>query len=145
MLVLLYVSEECLEGVKMSMFNQKVWIGILSSIVISLAAISLSTYSITRGIQTTPAVTSTPISLGQKCNWKMAEVVDVQGNLYAYLGWEASYLHLAKWQNGWMELSYYFGHFPQNATLSPYKLRARAKRHLREDDKFSALVSKNRF
>jgi len=115
---------------KVSMVNQKVWAGILSSIVISLAAIALSTYVMTRSIQAAPMVTSTSISLGQKFNWKVAEVVDIQGNLYAYLGYEIpstttyNTLRLVKWQNGWLELTYSITRIlPGNVTLSPYKLQ----------------------
>ena len=62
-----------------------------------------------KSTQATPPVTATRISIGQKFNWTVAEVVDVQGNLYAYLGYEiltVETLRIAKWQNGWIELTY---------------------------------------
>jgi len=106
--------------------SQKVWVGVLSSIVISFASMGLSTYTVTRNIQIAPTMASTPISLGQKFNWTVAEVVEVQGNLYAYLGYEFPSHHFARWQNGWMELSYHEldpYYLPKNVTLTPYILR----------------------
>lgn len=108
------------------MVSQKIWFVVLSSIVISLASMGVSTYSVTRSIQATPAVTSTPISLGQKFNWTVAEVIEVQGNLYAYLGYGFPSHQFARWQNGWMVLSYHdldYYYLPKNVTLTPYILR----------------------
>jgi len=81
-----------------------------------------------------PPTAYTSISLGQKFNWSIAEVVDVQQNCYVYgghdvscVGWDWSgrpsvgTIHLAKWLNGWVELCYKDG-FPQNVSLSPYTL-----------------------
>jgi len=120
----------------------KIWIGVLIATIVSFASIGLSTYSVARSIQTAPIMTSTSISLGQKFNWTVAEVVDVQGNLFAYLGYDIPFryptewcsitLRLAKWQNGWMELSYSFftyvsysnevSFYMEKVTLSPYIL-----------------------
>jgi hypothetical protein len=109
--------------------------------IISLAAIAISTYTTIKGIQATPlpSVVSTSIGLGQKFNWTVAEVVEVQGNLYVYCGhtvssvyWDITNgtrpsvgtLHLAKWQNGWIELFYYVPNtLTLNVSLSPYELQ----------------------
>jgi len=82
-----------------------------------------------------PPTAYTPISLGQKFNWSTAEIVNVQQNYYVYsghdvscVGWDWSgrpsvgTIHLAKWLNGWVELSYRDG-FPQKVSLSPYTLQ----------------------
>lgn len=82
-----------------------------------------------------PPTAYTSISLGQKFNWSIAEVVDVQQNYYVYSGHDVSSvywtyytrpsvgtIHLAKWLNGWVELCYKDG-FPQNVSLSPYTLQ----------------------
>lgn len=82
-----------------------------------------------------PPTAYTSISLGQKFNWSIAEVVDIQQNYYVYLGHDVSSvywtmsgrpstgtIHLAKWLNGWVEL-YYKDGFPQNVSLSPYTLQ----------------------
>ena len=119
--------KKCLVKVfEMNMLSQKIGVAVLSSIVISLASMGLSTYSATRSIQATPTMNYTTISLGQKFNWTVAEVVEIQGNLYAYLGYEWPSHHFARWQNGWMELSYHYidpNYLPRNFTLAPYILQ----------------------
>ncbi len=80
-------------------------------------------------------IASTSIVLGEEFNWKVAEVVNIQGNMYGYLGYESITsnmvtMRLAKWQNGWMELTFSFTYVAppygprlfQNFTLSPYIL-----------------------
>jgi len=97
----------------------------LSAIIISLAAIVMSTYSMTKDIQTAPSVSATQRSIGENFNWKLGEVVDVQGNIYAYLGYQANTLRIAKYQNGWIELTYGLWAYEweqRNITLYPYKL-----------------------
>jgi len=84
---------------------------------------------------------TTPVSLGQSFMWYVGEVVDVQGNLYVYSGLEINFLesgfyfvhiHFARWQNGWIQLQYFFhtavanlGAFstPAKIALTPYLLR----------------------
>jgi len=110
------------------MSSQKVWFGVLFSIVISLAAMGFSTYSVTRSIQAAPIMTSTSISLEEEFNWAVAEIVEVQGNLYAYLGYmrhDAAWrlLRLAKWQDCWIEITYSVIDYPRNVSLSPYILQ----------------------
>jgi hypothetical protein len=107
----------------------------LVSLVISAAGIliSFSAYSVARSIRFAPTMNYTSISLGQKIDWAVGGVIEVQGNIYAYLGNEVSVssmrtLRFAKWQSNWIELTYsFFGYeynpFPANITLSPYKLQ----------------------
>lgn len=111
----------------MSMLTPRLLVAVLSSIAISLVALlmSFSAYSVAKSIQVAPTLEYTTISLGQKFNWRVAEVVEVQGNLYAYLGYEFPSHHLAKWLDGWMELSYRLdtNDLPINVTLAPYTLQ----------------------
>jgi hypothetical protein len=71
----------------------------------------------------------TSINLGQKFNWTVAEVINIQGNLYAYLGYEPlppsiyDRLHVARWQNAWLDLTYAVWLPPFNVTLAPYRLQ----------------------
>jgi len=111
----------------------------LCAFIISLAAIAVSTYSVTKDIQAAPSATATQRSTGENFKWKLGEVVDVQGNLYVYQGWNRlrySYgtygstseyysLSLARWQNRWLQLTYpfYTTSPEESVTLSPYKLQ----------------------
>jgi hypothetical protein len=136
MLVLLSTIQDLVSVVfEMSVVNKRVIVVMLVSLIISSAAIliSFSAYSVAGSIRFAPTMNYSTKSLGQTFNWAVAEVVEIQGNLYAYLGYEVTLssgrtLRLAKWQNGWMELTYHFlsyeySPFPANVTLSPYKLQ----------------------
>ena len=104
--------------------------------IVIIAALTLGSYSTSRNQN---MLSVTYVSLGQRYGWKLGEVIDVQGTLYAYLGYEiapygdriAYSLRLARWQNTWVELTYFLGetdfrssyYHSVNVTLSPYKLQ----------------------
>jgi hypothetical protein len=81
----------------MSMSSYRVWIMALCAVIISLAAIALSAYSVTKGIQAAPSVTSTSVSFGQKFNWSVDEVVDVKGRAIRISRLELLYISQHIW------------------------------------------------
>ena len=120
----------------MSELSRRVYVLTIVSFVLGLGATltSITAYSLARSTQTAATITSTRTSIGEKFNWSVGEVVDVNGNFFAYRGFEVPVyveaggflysVHLTRWQNAWIEVSYsFFTQSPEaNVTLSPYKL-----------------------
>ena len=112
----------------------------LLAIILASSALAISIGYMTRTDSAAFSET-TAVSLGQSFTWHVGEVVDVQGNLYVYSGLEINFqesdsyfvhLHFARWQNGWVQLRYFFdiavanlGGLPTPAriALHPYLLR----------------------
>ncbi len=112
----------------------------LLAIVLASSALAMNTGYLTKA-DSAGSSKATPVSPGQSFMWRVGEVIDVQGNLYAYSGLEINYqasgsnfihLHFARWQNGWIELRYFFNNAiandgilpaPGYLALYPYQLR----------------------
>jgi len=112
----------------------------LLAIILASSALAISIGYMTRTDSAAFSET-TAVSLGQSFTWHVGEVVDVQGNLYVYSGLEINFqtsgtyfvhLHFARWQNGWVQLRYFFDiavanlgglSTPARIALHPYLLR----------------------
>lgn len=66
----------------------------IASIILGSAAmlVSFEAYSLAKSTQIAPSVTATLRSIGERFRWNLGEVVDVQGNLYEYLGFVSTNL-----------------------------------------------------
>ncbi len=123
----------------MSILGSRYLVVAVVSIFLGIVAllVSFEAYSVATNNQTAASVNATQVNIGQNFKWKTGEVINIQGNQYAYLGYELNpqpdvdlySLRLARLQNTWIELTYsltyqrFATNEPTNVTLTPYKLQ----------------------